>query len=121
MDYEIKMKDKLQCCLINYIISKTKYGGKSLVENNIDFISQIILDIKNVKFNRKILNAYNVFEVDQFLDDLINCLENNTDYSYELKKIEYMINEKNFSYAFSGYNPKEVDSFLESLMHRTKI
>ena len=113
MDYEIKMKDKLQCCLINYIISKTKYGGKSLVENNIDFISQIILDIKNVKFNRKILNAYNVFEVDQFLDDLIN--------SYELKKIEYMINEKNFSYAFSGYNPKEVDSFLESLMHRTKI
>lgn len=91
------------------------------MEINNDFFSQLILDINNVRFNKKLFKGYNVQEVDQLLDDLINNLSNDMDFTYKLKKLEYLINEKKFSFSVSGYNIKEVDEFLDSLIKRTKV
>ena len=91
------------------------------MEINNDFFIQLILDINNVRFNRKLFKAYNVQEVDQFLDDLISNLKNNTDLTYKLKNIEYMINGKNFRTSISGYNIKEVDLFLDNIIKRIQV
>ena len=86
-----------------------------------DFFSQLILDINNVKFSRKLFKAYNIQEVDEFLEDLINNLANNTDFTYKLKRLENLINEKNFSFSISGYNMKEVNEFLDYLLKKIKV
>jgi len=91
------------------------------MEINDDFFSQLILNINNVRFNKKLFKAYNVQEVDNFLDALINMLRNNIEPNYKIKKIEYMINEKKFNFCFSGYNIKEVDEFLLNLVSMLKI
>ena len=91
------------------------------MEINNDFFIQLILDINNVRFNRKLFKAYNVQEVDQFLDDLISNLKNNTDLTYKLKNIEYMINGKNFRTSISGYNIKEVDLFLDNIIKSIQL
>ena len=90
------------------------------MEINDEFFSQLIVDINNIKFNKKLFKAYNVQEVDKFLDDLINNLRDNIDVTYKIKKMEYMINEKNFSFSYSGYNVKEVDEFLYGLMEKIR-
>ena len=95
--------------------------GEIVMEINDNFILQLILDISNVKFTRKFFKAYNVQDVDQFLDDLISNLRNNIDNIYKLKQLEYMINEKEFKISTAGYNMKEVDEFLDSLIRRITI
>lgn len=90
------------------------------METNNDF-SELILDINNVRFTKKLFKGYNVQEVDQFLDKLINNLSNDMDFTYKLKNLEYLINEKKFSFSVSGYNIKEVDEFLDSLIRRIKV
>jgi DivIVA domain-containing protein len=86
-----------------------------------DFILRLISDISNVKFNKKLFKAYNVKDVDQFLDDLITILRKKTDSTYNLKKLEYMINEKNFKVSASGYNINEVNDFLNNLIKKVRI
>ena len=92
------------------------------MEINNDFFTKLIFDISNVKFNRKLLKAYNVQEVDQFLDDLSKeILDNNADFTFKLKNLEYLISKKKFSSSFSGYDIKEVDEFLDSLIKRIQV
>ena len=92
------------------------------MEINSDFFTKLIYDISNVRFTRKLLKAYDVNDVDQFLDDVSQIImSNNEDDTYKLKKLEYMINEKKFNTSFTGYNIKEVDDFLEDLIKRIQV
>ena len=88
------------------------------MKKNNDFFLQLILDINNVKFNKKTFKGSSVKEVDQFLDNLINNLRKDVDFAYRLKELEYLIKGKQFSYSLSGYNPQEVDMFLNDILKR---
>ena len=63
------------------------------MEINNDFFSQLILDINNVRFNKKLFKGYNVQEVDQLLDDLINNLSNDMDFTYKLKNLVFLFQD----------------------------
>ncbi len=93
------------------------------MENNDALIKELIADINGAMFNRKYIKAYSVKDVDDFLDEIIselNNLYNNKDLTYDLKKIEYMINEKEIEKAFPGYNAKEVEDFFGELKRRRR-
>lgn len=91
------------------------------MEVNDEFFSQLVLDINNVKFNKKIFNAYNIQEVDQFLDDLICILSNNMEFTYKIKELENLVNRRNWSLSILGYNKKEVDEFFDDILERINI
>lgn len=91
------------------------------MEVNNEFFKQLILDINNVRFNKKYFKAYNVQEVDQFLDDLISILSNNIDFKSKIKELQNLTTEKKFSSSILGYNIDEVDKFLDNIQKRIKV
>lgn len=98
-----------------------KKDMEQIMEINNDFFPQLILEINNVRFNKKYFNAYSIQEVDQFLEDLINIMSSDIEFKYKIKELKDLDDRKKFSLSFLGYNKNEVDEFLDNILKRIKV